>query len=137
MGTRRLRSGVPVVVGAVALLGAVPALAYVCHPDAPGTRTLAVHGQVLGYSVQGASVSLRVRAADGCTRLLVWHTSSRAAAARPATVVIGGGVGADNAREQLELGGTRDGVMLLLGSAAYAHPDGTRAGVAAAVDAIG
>jgi ribulose 1,5-bisphosphate carboxylase large subunit-like protein len=27
-------------------------------------------------------------------------------------------------------------VMLLLGSAAYAHPDGVRAGVAAAVDAI-
>lgn len=57
------------------------------------------------------------------------------AAARPATAVIGGGVGADNAREQLERAGTRDGVMLLLGSAAYAHPDGVRAGVAAAVDA--
>ena len=58
------------------------------------------------------------------------------AAARPATAVIGGGVGADNAREQLELAGTRDGVMLLLGSAAYAHPDGVRAGVAAALEAI-
>jgi ribulose 1,5-bisphosphate carboxylase large subunit-like protein len=50
--------------------------------------------------------------------------------------VIGGGVGAENAREQLERAGTRDGVMLLLGSAAYAHPDGVRAGVAAAVEAI-
>jgi 3-oxoisoapionate-4-phosphate decarboxylase len=59
------------------------------------------------------------------------------AAARPATAVIGGGVGAANAAEQLERAGTRDGVMLLLGSAAYAHPDGVRAGVAAAVDAIG
>ena len=58
------------------------------------------------------------------------------AAARPATAVIGGGVGAENAREQLERAETRDGVMLLLGSAAYAHPDGVRAGVAAAVDAI-
>ena len=57
------------------------------------------------------------------------------AAARPATAVIGGGVGADNAREQLERAGTGDGVMLLLGSAAYAHPDGVRAGVAAAVEA--
>lgn len=53
-------------------------------------------------------------------------------AARPATAVIGGGVGAENAHEQLELAGTRDGVMLLLGSAAYAHPDGVRAGVEAA-----
>jgi ribulose-bisphosphate carboxylase large chain len=58
------------------------------------------------------------------------------AAARPATAVIGGGVGADNAREQLERAGTRDGVMLLLGSAAYGHPDGVRAGVAAAVERI-
>jgi hypothetical protein len=80
MGTRRLRLGVPVVVGTVALLGAVPAVAYVCHPDAPGTRTLAVHGTVLGYSLQGTAVRLRVRGADGCMRLLVWHTSSRSAA---------------------------------------------------------
>jgi 3-oxoisoapionate-4-phosphate decarboxylase len=58
------------------------------------------------------------------------------AAARPATAVIGGGVGAENACEQLERAGTRDGVMLLLGSAAYAHPEGVRAGVAAAVAAI-
>ena len=49
--------------------------------------------------------------------------------------MIGGGVGADNAREQLERAGTGDGVMLLLGSAAYAHPDGVRAGVTAAVEA--
>jgi ribulose-bisphosphate carboxylase large chain len=58
-------------------------------------------------------------------------------ATRPATAVIGGGVGAENAREQLERAGTREGVMLLLGSAAYAHPGGARAGVAAAVEAIG
>lgn len=57
------------------------------------------------------------------------------AAARPATAVIGGGVGGENAVEQLERAGTRDGVMLLLGSAAYAHPDGLAAGVAAAVEA--
>jgi 3-oxoisoapionate-4-phosphate decarboxylase len=58
------------------------------------------------------------------------------AAAWPATAVIGGGVGAENAREQLRRAETRDGVMLLLGSAAYAHPRGVRAGVAAAVEAI-
>ena len=58
------------------------------------------------------------------------------AAARPATAVIGGGVGVENAREQLDRAGTRDGVMLLLGSAAYAHPEGVRAGVAATVEAI-
>ena len=81
MGTRRLRFGVPVVVGAAVLITAVPALAYVCHPDAPGTRTLVVHGAVSGYSLDGSTVSVRVRNADGCTRLLVWRTSSSAAAA--------------------------------------------------------
>ena len=55
---------------------------------------------------------------------------------RPATAVIGGGVGAENAAEQLRRAETRDGVMLLLGSAAYAHPGGLRAGVAAAVEAV-
>jgi hypothetical protein len=58
------------------------------------------------------------------------------AAARPATAVIGGGVGPENAAGQLEQAGTRDGVMLLLGSAAYAHPEGVRTGVAATVAAI-
>jgi ribulose 1,5-bisphosphate carboxylase large subunit-like protein len=53
-----------------------------------------------------------------------------------ATAVIGGGVGPENAAEQLARAGTRDGVMLLLGSEAYAHPDGVRAGVAAAVAAV-
>jgi 3-oxoisoapionate-4-phosphate decarboxylase len=49
------------------------------------------------------------------------------------TAVVGGGIGPGNAAEQLGRTGTRDGVMLLLGSAAYAHPGGVRAGIAAAV----
>jgi ribulose-bisphosphate carboxylase large chain len=102
---------------------------------------------------RGDSVSVAARVLAELTRLLgadyvqVGSFSPRTfdtddevreqiAAARPATAVIGGGVGAENAREQLERAGTRDGVMLLLGSAAYAHPDGVRAGVAATVDAV-
>jgi ribulose-bisphosphate carboxylase large chain len=53
-----------------------------------------------------------------------------------ATAVIGGGVGPGNAAEQLALAEAADGVMLLLGSEAYAHPDGVRAGVAATVSAL-
>jgi 3-oxoisoapionate-4-phosphate decarboxylase len=53
-----------------------------------------------------------------------------------ATAVIGGGVGPANAREQLERAGERGGLMLLLGSEAYAHPEGVRAGVAATVEAL-
>ena len=93
-------------------------------------RVLAELTRLLGADyVQVGSFSPRTFDSDAEVR-------EQIAAARPATAVIGGGVGAGNAREQLEQAGTRDGVMLLLGSAAYAHPDGVRAGVAAAVEAI-
>jgi ribulose-bisphosphate carboxylase large chain len=42
------------------------------------------------------------------------------AGARRSVGVIGGGVAPDNARQQLEAAGTRSGVMVLFGSAAYA-----------------
>jgi hypothetical protein len=99
-------------------------------PVSVSARVLAELTRLLGADyVQVGSFSPRTFDTDDEVRQQI-------AAARPATAVIGGGVGADNAREQLERAGTRDGVMLLLGSAAYAHPDGVRAGVAAAVDAI-
>jgi ribulose 1,5-bisphosphate carboxylase large subunit-like protein len=53
---------------------------------------------------------------------------------RPVAVV-GGGVGPDNAADQLRQAGTRDGVMLLLGSAAYLDPDGLEHAVAKTVAA--
>ena len=93
-------------------------------------RVLAELTRLLGADyVQVGSFSPRTFDTDD-------EVQEQIAAARPATAVIGGGVGAENAREQLELAGTQDGVMLLLGSAAYAHPKGVRAGVAAAVEAI-
>lgn len=111
-----------------------------------------VHRVGSSFLRRGGTVSVSARVLAELTRLLgadfvqVGSFSPRTydtddevreqiAAARPATAVIGGGVGAANAAEQLELAGTRDGVMLLLGSAAYEHPDGARAGVAAAVEA--
>jgi ribulose 1,5-bisphosphate carboxylase large subunit-like protein len=57
------------------------------------------------------------------------------AAAHPAVAVIGGGIGPDNAAEQLALAGTREGVMLLLGSAAYAATDGLEGAVRRTVEA--
>jgi 3-oxoisoapionate-4-phosphate decarboxylase len=100
-------------------------------PVSVSARVLAELTRLLGADyVQVGSFSPRTFDTDAEVR-------EQIVAARPATAIIGGGVGADNAREQLERAGTRDGVMLLLGSAAYAHPDGVRAGVAAAVDAIG
>jgi len=99
-------------------------------PVSVSARVLAELTRLLGADyVQVGSFSPRTFDTDDEVR-------EQIAAARPATAVIGGGVGAENAREQLERAGTRDGVMLLLGSAAYAHPDGVRAGVAAALAAI-
>jgi 3-oxoisoapionate-4-phosphate transcarboxylase/hydrolase len=99
-------------------------------PVSVSARVLAELTRLLGADyVQVGSFSPRTFDTDD-------EVQEQIAAARPATAVIGGGVGAENAREQLERAGTRDGVMLLLGSAAYAHPDGVRAGVAAAVAAI-
>jgi hypothetical protein len=99
-------------------------------PVSVSARVLAELTRLLGADyVQVGSFSPRTFDTDEDVR-------EQIAAARPATAVVGGGVGAENAPEQLERAGTRDGVMLLLGSAAYAHPDGVRAGVAAAVEAI-
>jgi 3-oxoisoapionate-4-phosphate decarboxylase len=99
-------------------------------PVSVSARVLAELTRLLGADyVQVGSFSPRTFDSDE-------EVGEQIAAARPATAVIGGGVGAENAREQLVRAGTRDGVMLLLGSAAYAHPDGVRAGVAAAVEAI-
>jgi ribulose-bisphosphate carboxylase large chain len=50
--------------------------------------------------------------------------------------VLGGGVGPTNAADQLTRAGTRDGVMVLLGSEAYRHPGGAEEGVRATVEAV-
>jgi ribulose 1,5-bisphosphate carboxylase large subunit-like protein len=58
------------------------------------------------------------------------------AAAPRSTAVLGAGVGPDNAAAQVDAAGTRSGLMVLLGSAAYAHPGGPREAVAATVAAV-
>jgi ribulose-bisphosphate carboxylase large chain len=50
--------------------------------------------------------------------------------------VLGGGVGPDNAAEQVALTGVRDGLMVLLGSNAYRHPGGVEEAVRATVEAV-
>lgn len=55
--------------------------------------------------------------------------------ARPAVAVLGGGLGPDDAVVQAARAGG-DGVLVCLGSAAYTHPGGLGAGVAAAVEGV-
>jgi ribulose-bisphosphate carboxylase large chain len=53
----------------------------------------------------------------------------------PATAALGGGIGPDNARAQADrAGGT--GLLLLVGSRAYAHPGGIEAGVRAVGESL-
>ena len=99
-------------------------------PVSVSSRVLAELPRLLGADyVQVGSFSPRTFDTDDEVR-------EQIIAARPATAVIGGGVGAANAREQLDRARTHDGVMLLLGSAAYSHPDGVRAGISAAAEAV-
>lgn len=56
--------------------------------------------------------------------------------ARTATAVLGGGVGPANAADQVLRSGAERGLMVLVGSAGYAHPGGAEAGVRATVEAV-
>lgn len=53
----------------------------------------------------------------------------------PSTPLLGGGVGPGDARRQVDAAGV-GGVVVLLGSRAYAYPGGLEAGVRAAVEAV-
>src|SRR5919204_1506860 len=72
----RLAPGRPLrrlgVVGVLALVSAGSALAVVCHPDLPGTRSLAVHGRVDAYTMRGGRVTIDARI-EGCERRIVWR----------------------------------------------------------------
>jgi ribulose 1,5-bisphosphate carboxylase large subunit-like protein len=56
--------------------------------------------------------------------------------ARAATAVLGGGVGPANAADQVLRSGATGGLMVLVGSAGYAHPGGVEEGVRATVEAV-
>ena len=81
----RDRAAVAVIAG-VGLLAAASAAA-VCHPDSPGTRTLEVRGDVVGYVQRGAGVDVTLRTADGCENMEFGGRSSasRLSRIRPKT----------------------------------------------------
>lgn len=85
--------------------------------------------------VQVGSFADRVHDSPDDVRRQIEACHRRLEGAAPAVAVIGGGIGPDNAADQLAQAGTRDGVMLLLGSAAYLDPDGLERAVAKTVAA--
>jgi hypothetical protein len=51
---------------------AAPAAAFVCHPDAPSTRSLVVGGPIRGYAFDGSQVEILHGGNGACYRSL-WH----------------------------------------------------------------
>jgi len=83
-------------------------------------RVLAELTRLLGADyVQVGSFSPRMFDSDEDVRDQIAACHDEQQAVKRSTAVIGGGVGPANAADQLERAGTRDGVMLLYGSAAY------------------
>ena len=72
----RLVAGRPLrrlgVVGIVTLVFAGSAIAVVCRPDFPGTRSLPVAGHVDSYSMRGGRVTIAATV-NGCERRIDWR----------------------------------------------------------------
>jgi ribulose 1,5-bisphosphate carboxylase large subunit-like protein len=86
--------------------------------------------------VQVGSFSGRVFEDEEQVRAQVAACHRPLGGARPATAVLGGGVGPENAVEHVRRAGAESRLMVLLGSRAYAHPGGVEEGVRAAVEAV-
>jgi len=63
------------VVGLLALAFVGSAVAYVCHPDRPGTRSLNVMGRIDAYSMRGSQVAIAFRT-QRCERVMTWNPLS-------------------------------------------------------------
>ena len=86
--------------------------------------------------VQVGSFSGRVFDREDAVRAQIAACHRPLGGARRATAVLGGGVGPENAAEHVRRAGAARGLMVLLGSRAYAHPGGVEEGVRAAVEAV-
>jgi ribulose 1,5-bisphosphate carboxylase large subunit-like protein len=86
--------------------------------------------------VQVGSFSGRVFEDEEQVRAQVAACHRPLGGARPATAVLGGGVGPENAAEHVRRAGTGARLLVLLGSRAYAHAGGVEEGVRAAVEAV-
>jgi hypothetical protein len=66
---RRLSARLAVTVCALVLAG--PAIAYICHPDASGTRSLALRGRVVTYSLRGEVLTIGL-SSRGLCNVVTW-----------------------------------------------------------------
>jgi 2,3-diketo-5-methylthiopentyl-1-phosphate enolase len=86
--------------------------------------------------VQVGSFTDRVHDSAGDVRAQLEGCHAPLGGAQASVAVIGGGIGPDNARDQLAQAGWNRGVMLLLGSAAYLDPGGLEGAVARACHSL-
>jgi hypothetical protein len=72
-------------VAAVALLVvASPAIAYVCHPDPTGAKSLALRGRVVAYGLQGTTLTI-VRRSGGRCVTTTWRSSDGRSTSAPSS----------------------------------------------------
>jgi ribulose 1,5-bisphosphate carboxylase large subunit-like protein len=115
----------------------VGAAFWVRRPLGVAGTVLAELTRLLGADyVQVGSFSGRVFDREDDVRAQVAACHRPLARARRATAVLGGGVGPENAAEHPRRCGAEAGIMVLLGSRAYAYPGGVEEGVRAAVEAV-
>jgi ribulose-bisphosphate carboxylase large chain len=86
--------------------------------------------------VQVGAFSGKLFDADGAVRDQIAACHAPLAGVPRAVAVLGGGMGPDNARAQIDAAAVRSGVMVLLGQAAYRHPGGPEEGVRSTVAAL-
>lgn len=70
---RRISAHLAIAVCALGL--AAPAIAYVCHPDPSGTRSLSLRGRVVAYSLHGSTMTIALHAGGAC-EVLTWRASA-------------------------------------------------------------
>ena len=99
-----------------ALVFSASAYAYVCHPDVPGTRTLAVNGRVDGYALSGRAVTVQARV-GGCERQIVWRPLLSTSSAGPCVSSVSGTAARRSASDG------RHRVVLVRGSKTPDQPD--------------
>jgi hypothetical protein len=76
--------------GLVGLVTAAPAVAaYVCHPDAEGTKRLTLQGKVGAYSLVRGEIAISIRRGSSCARV-VWRPARSVVGEHPAACVAAG-----------------------------------------------
>jgi hypothetical protein len=69
------RTSARLAIAVAALTLTAPAIAYVCHPDPGGTRSVSLKGHVVAYRLHGSTLTVALRSTADC-RVFVWQAGA-------------------------------------------------------------